>query len=68
MLYLYLFLPIALLAGITIYYFRSLKSRAVAGNSQLLIDAWNTTAQKQKSVAAGLNQSTLKNSPKHAPA
>ena len=42
MLYFYLFIIIMLFVGVMLYYFHVLKSPRVPGNTQLVIDAWNS--------------------------
>ena len=68
MLYLYLFLPIGLLAVLTIYYLRSLKSSAVAANTQLFIDAWNASERKQNAQTAVTEQAKKKQPATKVPA
>jgi len=45
MLYFYLFFLLVLLAVVTLYYFRSLKSSGIPANAQLIIDAWNSISK-----------------------
>ena len=42
MIYLFMLFALALLAGVTAFFFASLKSKEVPANTRLVIDAWNS--------------------------
>jgi len=42
MLYLFMLFALALLAGVTVFFFTSLRSKEVPANARLIIDAWNS--------------------------
>lgn len=68
MLYFYLCLPVLLLAIVTYFYFRSLRSSGVPANTHLLIDAWNATATADSAQRAGSKLVKRKDILKSAPA
>jgi hypothetical protein len=45
--YFYIILCIALLIGVTKFFFSCLKNEKIPANAQLLVDAWNSLTEKK---------------------
>ena len=66
--YLYLLLPISLLAAVTVCYLRSLRTSRVPANTQLLITAWNSTSSAQATQRNSARATTRRRALKNAAA